>query len=258
MLLAPAILAGSGATLASPVLFALAGALGIGGDDPEEEFYAWADKTFSGGAFARQGLFGVAGINIKGSLQMNMPMPADIGKAKIADLAGPVGGILTDTAKGVDNILSGNLAKGIEFLLPTAFGSMSKATREATEGVTTSNYGSVFYGDEPLKADAADAFLRFLSFNPARISGIREKQWNEKEVAAKYQADKSEIYSSIKRLHIQGKALTPEILKEISVYNERVNNSGRNDLTVITPKGIKTMLKRNDMPSKLERMREEE
>jgi len=258
MLLAPAILAGSGATLASPVLFALAGALGIGGDDPEEEFYTWAEKTFSGGAFARQGLFGVASINIKGSLQMNMPMPADIGKAKIADLAGPVGGILTDTAKGVENILSGNLAKGIEFLLPTAFGSMSKATREATEGVTTSNYGSVFYGDEPLKADAADAFLRFLSFNPARISGIREKQWNEKEVATRYQADKSEIYASIKRLHIQGKALTPEILKEISVYNERVNNSGRNDLTVITPKGIKTMLKRNDRPSKLERMREEE
>jgi hypothetical protein len=135
---------------------------------------------------------------------------------------------------------------------------MSKATREATEGVTTSNYGSVFYGDEPLKADAADAFLRFLSFNPARISGIREKQWNEKEVAAKYQADKSEIYSSIKRLHIQGKSLTPEILKEISVYNERVKNSGRHDLTFITPKGIKTMLKRNDKPSKLERMREEE
>jgi hypothetical protein len=256
MLLAPAILAGAGATIASPILFAAAGALPGGGDDPEEEFYAWAEKTFGGGAFARQGLFGVAGINIKGSLEMNFPTPGDLGKANLLDLAGPVGGIVTDTGKGLQNLFAGNLAKGVEFLLPTAFGSMSKSVREANEGVTTSNYGSVFYGDEPLKADTADAILRFLSFNPARLSGIREMQWNEKEVAASYQAQKTEIYSRIKRLHIQGKSFTPEILKEISVYNERVMGAGRPDIKPITPKGIKTMLKRNDKPSGIERSRQ--
>ncbi len=254
MLLSPALLAGAGASIASPVLFAAAGALGLGGDDPEEAWYDWMEELFGGGSFARHGLFGLVGINIKGSLQMTIP-GANIADAKAIDLFGPAGGILSDTAKGFHHLFRGELAKGAESLLPTAFGSMSKSIREATEGITTSNYGTVFYGDEPLKADAADAFLRFLSFNPARISGIREKQWNEKEVAARYQEDKTAIYAKIKRLYLDEKGLTPEILKEIKWYNDRVLASGRRDIKPITPSGIREMLKRNSKASKIERMR---
>lgn len=255
MLLSPAILAGAGASIASPVLFAAAGALGLGGDDPEEAWYDWMEELFGGGSFARHGLFGVVGINVKGSLQMNLPMHSDIQSMKAIDLAGPAGGILYDTAKGFHHLFRGELAKGGESLLPTAFGSMSKSIREATEGITTSNYGTVFYGDEPLKADAADAFLRFLSFNPSRVSGIREKQWNEKEVAERYQDEKSEIYAKIKRLYLQGEGLTPEILKTIKAYNGRVFESGRRDIKPITSAGISEMLKRNSRASKIERMR---
>ena len=49
LLLSPAVLAGAGATVATPILMALAKAFGAGGDDPEEEFYAWADKNFGSG-----------------------------------------------------------------------------------------------------------------------------------------------------------------------------------------------------------------
>jgi hypothetical protein len=251
MLLSPALLAGSSASLAGPALFALASALGIGGDDPEEEFYKWAEDTFGGETFARHGIFGaLAGINIKGSLQMNNPMPTNL-----KELAGPVGGILGDTVKGFEHLFKGELAKGAESLLPTAFGSFSKATREATEGITTGNYGSVFYGDEPLRADAADAFIRFLSFNPSRLSGIREKQWHERKVKADYQADKTAIYAKIKRLNLKGMSITPELYKEIYAYNYRVSSSGRRDLSRITGSSIRTMLKRNQKASKLERER---
>lgn len=252
LLLSPALVAGSGATLAAPLVFALAGALGIGGDDPEEEFYKWSANTFGTDAFARHGLAGLAGVNIKGSLAINMPMPADISKLKLVDIFGPVGGVVGDVTKGAASLAQGDVAKGVELLLPTAFGSMSKAFREHREGVTTSNYGSVFYGDEPLKADELDAALRFLSFNPSRISGIREKQWNEKEVAAKYQERKTAIYHDIKRDHLHGRGLTPEILKEIKRYNELVDGSGRSDISKITPKSIRTMLKRNAKPQKRE------
>ena len=252
LLLSPALIAGSGATLAAPLVFALAGALGIGGDDPEEEFYKWSANTFGTDAFARHGLAGLAGVNIKGSLAINMPMPADVSKLKLVDIFGPVGGVVGDVAKGAASLAQGDVAKGVELLLPTAFGSMSKAFREHREGVTTSNYGSIFYGDEPLKADELDAALRFLSFNPSRISGIREKQWNEKEVAAKYQERKTAIYHDIKRDHLHGRGLTPEILKEIKRYNELVDGSGRSDISKITPKSIRTMLKRNAKPQKRE------
>jgi hypothetical protein len=251
MLLSPALLAGSSASLAGPALFALAGALagalGIGGDDPEEEFYQWAEDTFGGAAFARHGIFGTLGINIKGSLQMNNPMPTSL-----KELAGAAGGVVLDTKKGFDHILKGEMAKGVEALLPTAFGSFSKSIREHNEGITTGNYGSVFYGDEPLKASTADAFIRFLSFNPSRLSGIREMQWHERQVKARYQADKTAIYAKIKRLDINGKGLTPEILKEIYSYNERVIGADRRDLSRITPSSIRSMLKRNKKASKLE------
>jgi hypothetical protein len=255
MLMSPALLAGAGASLAGPALFALAGALGIGGDDPEEKWYQYMEEMFGAGSFARQGIFGMAGINLKGSLSMHMPMPSDIGKANVADIAGPVGGIATDIGKGVHSLAKGDIFKGVEFLLPTAFGSMSKSIREATEGITTSNYGSVFYGDEPLKATTYDAMIRFISFNPGRISGIREQQYNEKQVASRYQAEKTAIYSKIKRLYLQGKDISPEIMKEVYSFNDRVSMSGRGDIKPITASGIREMLHRNSKASKFERSR---
>jgi len=115
----------------------------------------------------------------------------------------------------------------------------------------------VFYGAEPLKSDSFDAALRFFSFNPARISGIREKQWNEKEVLAGYQERKRDIYAKIKRLDLQGKGLTPEILAEIVKYNERAKAAGRKDIKPITKKSVRNMLRRAKSPSKFERARAE-
>jgi hypothetical protein len=113
----------------------------------------------------------------------------------------------------------------------------------------------VFYGDEPLKADGLDAALRFFSFNPSRLSGIREKQWNEKEVAMKYQERRTEINAKIKRLVLQGKGITPEVAKEIARYNDLAKGSGRADIKPITMKSIRVMLKRSGTASKFERSR---
>jgi hypothetical protein len=256
LMLSPAVLAGAGATVATPVLMALAKALGIGGDDPEEEFYGWSEKTFGTDRFARHGLAGgLLGINLKGSLGVNIPMPSDLGKLKFVDMWGAPGAIVTDIFKGGKHLAKGEVGKGIEALIPTAFGSAFKAARESSEGITTGNYGQVFYGDEPLKADGLDAALRFFSFNPSRLSGIREKQWNEKEVAAKYQERRTEINAKIKRLVLQGRGITPEVAKEIARYNDLAKGSGRADIKPITMKSIRVMLKRSGTASKFERSR---
>jgi len=253
LMLSPALLAGAGATVATPVLVALAGALGLGGDDPEEEFYRWAEKNFGAEEYARHGLAGgLMGINLKGSLQVNNPMPT-----KLKEIFGAPGAVVTDIWEGAGHLARGEIAKGVEKILPTGLGSMSRAFREHIEGVTTGGYGQVFYGAEPLKSDSFDAALRFFSFNPARISGIREKQWNEKEVLAGYQERKRGIYAKIKRLDLQGKGLTPEILAEIVKYNERAKAAGRKDIKPITKKSVRNMLRRAKSPSKFERARAE-
>lgn len=252
MLLSPAVFAGSGASLATPLLALIARGLGIGGDDPEEEFYKWAADTFGSDRLARHGLAGLAGVNLKGSIQMNNPMPRNL-----QEIFGAPGAIATDTYKGFKHLRKGEVLKGTEALLPTAFGSMFKATREATEGVSTGSYSPVFYGDEPIKADGLDATLRFFSFNPARISGIREKQWHEKKVARKFQDRRNDINTLIKRYYLYGKGDIAHILKEIQRYNELVIYSGRRDVRPINPRGqVRRIVRRARRPNRTERLRQ--
>ena len=96
MLISPAFLAGAGASVATPIIMAAARALGIGGDDPEEEFYDWAEKIFGTDRIARHGLSGALGVNLKGSIQMNNPFPT-----RFDEVLGAPGAIFFDTAKGI-------------------------------------------------------------------------------------------------------------------------------------------------------------
>ena len=251
MLLSPAVLAGAGASVATPVIVALASALGVGGDDPEEEFYKWAEETFGTDRFTRHGLAGLAGVNLKGSIQMNNPMPT-----KISELFGAPGALFTDVVKGAESFRKGEVLKGVEAWAPTALGTAVKSVREGTEGITTGSYSPVFYGNEPIKSDGVEASIRFLGFNPARISGIREKQWREKVVAKKFQERRDEINSMIKKTIIYKKGDIMDVYKEIQRYNELVVGSGRRDISLINPaRQFRTVVRRAQNPGKVERMR---
>ena len=254
MLLSPAILAGAGASLATKALF-LALGLGGDGDDPEEKFYAWAEETFGSDTPFRHGLAGFAGINLKGSIQMNNPLPT-----RLSEVFGAPGAIFTDTAKGIKHFTRGEVYKGVEAIAPTAFGTMSRAVREYREGVTTGGYGQVFYGTEPLKADGMDAALRFFGFNPSWISGIREKQWSEKKVAARLSRRKDEIHSRLKRFLLQDPEDRDmgdyaEIMKMVDSLNEDILAVGRADISPITNKSLKAAMKRAFQPNRREKVR---
>ncbi len=251
MLLSPAILAGGGATLATPVLAAMAKGVGIGGDDPEEEFYRWAESTFGSDRIFRHGLAGLAGVNLKGSLQINNPMPT-----KLSEVFGAPGAVAVDVGRGFGHLWHGEFYKGLEALAPTAFGGLSKAVREGGEGITTGSYSPVYYGKEPLKATVTESLIRALTFNPARLSGIREKQWREKKVYRKFMNRRSEINTLIKRYYLYGSGDRGEILKEIQRYNDLVAASGRKDLSPIRPgKHIRMVIRRAQRPNRTERNR---
>ncbi|MBC8318509.1 MAG: hypothetical protein H8E41_11430, partial [Desulfobulbaceae bacterium] len=117
----------------------------------------------------------------------------------------------------------------------------------------------VYYGAQPLKGTATDAALRFFSFNPSRLSGIREKQWREKKVAAKYAERKEDIYAKIKHAMLSGDGITSkewaEIDKMIQRYNEMAAGSGRPDIKPITSKTVSQVLRQSGRPGKKERLR---
>lgn len=265
MLLAPVVLGGPKATLVTPLLVALAKGLGIGGDDPEEELYKWARDTFGTDAWMRFGAPGLLGISFQGSLAMGIPVVSDVldkGKRlnSLAELFGAPGSVVYDAYSAGEHALKGEYLKAAEKALPSAFGSVVKAIRESTEGVTTESYGSVYYGADPLKVSGVESYLRALSFSTADITGKRQQQWSERKVKDKYTEQRADINREIKRLFLQHDYNPPDmewagILVKIDKYNDKVIGLNRPDITPITAQSIRAMLKRNARASKFERMR---
>jgi hypothetical protein len=259
MLLSPAILAGTGATVATPIIQALARALGIGGDDPEEEFYDWLDQNLGeyGERFGRSGLFGLAGLSLKGSLQIGI---TDL-PTRLTDILGAPGSVVKDLYEGGRNLTRGDALKGAEKLLPNFAASVSRAYREGTEGVTTQNNAPVFWGRDPLVADTVESIARAMSFNPARIAGIREQQYRERRAEAHYTEQRTEIYSRFKKFYHRPEAERSEadyvgLMAMVERYNQEIEEGGlAGKIPRITWGSIRRNMIRSFRPSRRERIR---
>jgi N12 class adenine-specific DNA methylase/GGDEF domain-containing protein len=257
MVVAPAAIAGIGASVLTPIISQLLAAFGIG-DEPEEELYLNIGEAFGPRAeyaarFGLPGLFGRQGISVKGSLALGVTsLPTSI-----SDLLGAPGSVMNDIfIDGIPAIARGDVAKGMEKILPTGFGNTIRAYRESTQGITTRTNSPVFYGNEPLKLDAMETFYRTLSLNPARIAKAREKQWKERKIETKYTKRRTDIYRRIKKLVLDGgsDADWARMFAQVEVYNQ---DAMAIDLYVprITRRSIRTNIKRSMTPSKRERRR---
>ena len=256
MALSPALFAGIGASVFTPILGAIA--RGAGMDDPEEKFYAWLEDTYGmvSSELVRFGLFGAGGygISLKGSLAIGV---TDL-PTTIEDIVGAPGSMVMDMHKGGKFILRGDYGKGIEKMMPLFLGNMMKAHREYTEGVTTGTNAPVFYGREQIKPDTIAALYRFLSFNPVQIAGKREKQWKESKIERKYQNQKTDIYAKFKRYFLKpaNKRTDAEfidLLTEVRAYNQKIIDGGLwPAIPIITADSIKSNIKRSFRPKKKE------
>jgi hypothetical protein len=257
MLMSPAILGGAGASLVMPVIAAAIKAMG-GGDDPEEEFYSWAEKAFGSDAFVRHGFAGLLGINLKGSLEITNPMP-DLSKGWLGAMGAP-GGVFLDLRDSIDAFMDGQWEKGLEKLLPTAAGSIVKGYREWDEGLTDKNYRPLFYGSDKLKGSPSDFALRILAFNPQDLSGIRQKQWKEKQVQLEYQKMRTHITEGFNHLLIKPESASnadfADMYKRVMDYNTQVGAADpKYMIPYITSKWLISDLKRNQKPTKAEKNR---
>ena len=259
MLISPALIAGPGATLLTPIAASMLGALGIGGDDPEEEFYTWAEQTFgegsTGARVARHGFSGALGVNLKGSLEMGFAMPTTV-----AELFGAPGSLVTDAVDSARAFGKGEVSKGFEKALPTGIGTMLKANREQREGVTTGGYSPVWYGEEPLKTTGGGSVARFFGFNPSVTSGVREKLWSEKRIERKYADERKRINDRIRRLVLQNNGRIPredmdEIRGEVARYNERARGLAVPGVPLIKASTIRQAIRSAKRPPRKERLR---
>jgi hypothetical protein len=263
--LLPALLSGAGATVGKELIVAAAKAFGIGGDDPEEEFYGFVRETFGdiGQRFAKYGVFGLFGVNIKGSLRIGM---GDIDLSLPGLLGAPGSMLYYDYLYAMRAVKRGAYSKAMEHVLPNFIASPLKGVREYSAGLTTNSNTPVFFGKERVMADEVELLLRIFSFNPARLSDILDTQWGERKVQDAYRETVSEINARLKAYHLQPPAdRDPEewanIQADISEYNRRIEATGalRKGLASrITKKRIRALIKRQKRPSKVERLREDE
>lgn len=257
MALAPAVLAGAGA---SPLLAVLFKAFQVAGaDEPEEALYDWVEAA-SGqrlAALARLGVFGAAGygVSLKGSLAIGITdIPTDI-----KSFFGAPGAIVDDLYVGTKNLMRGDTLKGLEKIFPNAIGSMFRSVREYSEGMTTNTNAPIYYGRERVKLSGVEALERFMSFNPARVAAIREEQWHERRLEQKYRDMQSDIYNRIAAYYLlDAKDRNPNewatIMNMVREYNYAVSQMNVY-LPRITSTSIRNNVRRKMRPSKRERLR---
>jgi hypothetical protein len=260
MAFSPAVLGGLGASVVSGAVLALLKMVS-GGDDPEEDFYKWLEAQFGEPAsrFARQGVFSFANVNISGSLRISL---RDVIPSTRMEFLGAPGGVMQDIYYGGKSILRGDTLKGAEQLLPRFAAAPVKAYREYTKGITTWSNSPVFYGDEPLRPTALDAIIRGLGFNPARLSAIRERQWNERQVAANYSNKRSDILARFRAYWLQPASSRDhagliDLYNQIDEYNIRVHARHPNgEIPLINRSTLKATLSKMARAPKHERLRE--
>jgi len=255
MALSPAVLAGAGGVVGWDLIMKAIG-MARDLDDPEEDMYNWLEANIGAYAenFARFGGFGLIGMNLKGSLEIGITDLPTTWK----DILGAPGSVITDFYYGGENLLKGDISKGLEKIAPLALAAPLKAYREATEGLTTRRNVPIFYGRDRVKADMTDAILRGLSFNPAAIAKIREQKWAERQQERRWKERRSDINSKIMKFMLRpvedrNKADWADILEDIREYNERIK---RMKLVGIIPfiakKSIRTNIRRSFKPTKRE------
>jgi hypothetical protein len=256
MAVSPAILAGVGASVLTPIINMILKAFGF--DDPEETLYNWLEDNYSEfvSNLARFGLFGAGGygVSLKGSLSIGI---TDL-PTSLADIVGAPGQLFIDIYRGGKSIFKGDVAKGIENMLPLFLKAPVKAVREYTEGLTTKTNAPIYYGTKRAKANELETILRFLSFNPAGIAKIREQRWRESQVERRYTQRRQDIYSKLKKYFLQdpedkSRQDYLDILLEIHEYNQRIIRKGLVGIVpLITKESIETNIKRSFRPQKKE------
>lgn len=258
MILSPAVLAGAGASILMPIVKSMASL--FGSDDPEELVYEKAYEYFgdTGEEFARTGLFGMLGMNLKGSLGIDIGVGAV--PSNFVELFGAPVSVIDDEVQAVQFARKGDWLRAAEKALPLAGTNIVKAIREGTQGVTKTSGAPIFYGTEQIVPTFAESVTRALGFSPSRISSIREKQWNEEKIVQRYGEVKHDIYAKlIKFMTLPAEERTKDryadILADIMEFNKSTEDI-RNLVSPITPQSIKATVKRAMRPSRRERLRQ--
>jgi len=130
---------------------------------------------------------------------------------------GPAGSFAASVGDGAKQVSEGNVARGIEAMLPTFLKNGFKAWRYASEGVTNRK-GELIIDD----ISSYNIAMQVIGFSPANLSNVYEEIGMKKDFERKVMAQRSKLLNKYDMARRAGDSdLLIETLEEIGEYNEK-------------------------------------
>lgn len=193
---------------------------------------------------ARFGVPGLAGIDMSGSVSIEVMKDLKQWSDLPKELLGAVGGIGENLANAADSYKRGDYYRMGEDLSPQAVRNVMGAYRKATEGVTTRTGRQVFDAQgQPVKLSTGEAVGKGLGFQPVRPTIQREindylynMRQNQQELGDKWAS------RMINALRTNDRNVYNQVMTEVMDYNQRAVKRGE------PPIEIENYLKRRMQP----------
>jgi hypothetical protein len=188
-------------------------------DDVRLYFGAETEKNL------RTGLMGAAGMDITGSLSMNLGLPTDL-----LSLTGIFGGMAKETYKAGHFVRTGQYSKALETALPSGLGNIFKAIREL-DGATTSTGGRVWNEDgTPYIPSSGETALRLAGFRGSTRTTTQQRAWESTREEDRWHDSRNKIYERYKSYLAKGARSEDEfksVMYDVSKFNKAIIARGR-------------------------------
>lgn len=211
---------------------------------------------------ARYGLMGLGGVDISGSLSVDIDPPRmESWKDFFSFLGGPAAGVGIDLAKAGHFAATGQPARAAEKALPTGFANPLRAFREGSHGVT-SEKGRPLYDDETgtrLELNAGQMGLRAFGFRPSEQAVLSERKQEHRDLVKTFETKRDAIYEQARAYYTdpdRDSVGMTKLMQAQTDYNQSIRDAG---LSGIVPfmkySNLKQQRKNMEKPKKAERRR---
>tara|TARA_R100000458_G_C8272953_1_gene247779 strand:- start:1107 stop:3041 length:1935 start_codon:yes stop_codon:yes gene_type:complete len=157
--------------------------------DDDEDDAETITRKFLGEGFYKGGINAMTGLDVAarfglGNLLFRLnPYSQDQSSADIMAqlVGGPAWSVISQFGRGMSDAADGNLQRGVETMLPSAFRNVAKTMRYSEmfgEGAIKSRRGDVIYDD----ISTGELMGQFLGFAPAGYTLIQEKNMSSKRI----------------------------------------------------------------------------
>jgi hypothetical protein len=205
-------------------------------EEDEDDFDTAARKYLGEGVYSGA-LNALSGVNVATRMGLSdllfrdtSTRPSDsVMLSLIEQMGGPVVGSINRVTRGLELISDGNVERGIEQVMPSAFGNMFKAVRFGTEGANTLR-GDPIAGD----IDAANVFAQFFGFAPAEYTRQLEINASLKNVERKALEDRTKL---LRKYYVASRMGDSQ--EAADLMGEMVKFNRRHPGAAITPESIK-------------------